>query len=135
TLPMYITHFLIGVLFLNLYVSTFWGKIKMSYFWDIVGLFAIIAYLGIDLGNNRAVAALLLDGVILLIFISAFKGVLLNKLFTTPALVIFGGMCYSIYLMHYATFFGLSKIQAYFTLPNNLSNYIFHFIISFLCMF
>src|SRR5690606_36758895 len=59
SLPMYISHFLIGVIFLNIYVSTFWKKINVSYFWDIIGVLAIIVYVGVDLGNNRAVAALL----------------------------------------------------------------------------
>lgn len=36
------------------------------------------------------------------LFITIFKGSILNKIFTNKYIVIVGGMCYSIYLVHYA---------------------------------
>jgi peptidoglycan/LPS O-acetylase OafA/YrhL len=40
-----------------------------------------------------------------LLFLGAFRGRTLNALFTNPWIVTVGGMCYSIYLLHYAVIF------------------------------
>jgi len=40
-----------------------------------------------------------------LLFLGAFRGSLLNRAFTNPWIVTVGGMCYSIYLLHYAVIF------------------------------
>lgn len=50
---------------------------------------------------------------ILLIFIGAFKGIILNKFFTKKEVVVVGGMCYSIYLLHYGLLFFLMKFTGY----------------------
>jgi peptidoglycan/LPS O-acetylase OafA/YrhL len=44
--------------------------------------------------------------------IAVFKGTFMNWFFTRPLVYIIGGMCYSIYLLHYAFFHLLVKYTA-----------------------
>jgi len=135
SLPVFCSHFLIGLLFLNLYTSSFWTKFKNSYIWDFFGIVAILTFVGGHFGESRLLETFVLDALILLIFVSVFKGVILNRLFSLKAVVIFGGMCYSIYLLHYPIFFGVSKISKYVVLKDNSLNYIFQFALAFGIMF
>ena len=135
SLPVFCSHFVVGLLFLNLYTSSFWERIKSSYGWDIIGVFSILIFVGGHFGDSRPLETLILDVLILLIFVSVFKGRTLNKIFNLQTIVIFGGMCYSIYLLHYPVFFGVSKIGKYFLFQDNLLNYIFQFSLGFGIMF
>lgn len=131
SLPVFCSHFLVGLLFLNLYVSPFWERIKSSYTWDALGFISILIFIGCSLEAGRIVETIVLDLLIFIIFISVFKGVVLNKLFKLKPVVIFGGMCYSIYLLHYPIFFGVSKIGKYVLIQDNFLNYVFQFSLAF----
>ena len=47
---------------------------------------------------------LLFNICVLFLMLATFKGTLLNWFFTRPIVYIIGGICYSIYLLHYAFF-------------------------------
>ncbi|NQD70236.1 acyltransferase [Sphingobacterium shayense] len=134
SLLVFCSHFLVGLLFLNLYVSQFWLKVKPSYIWDCIGVLAILVFLIGDFGTSRLVEALVVDALILLILFSAFKGVFLNRLFRLQSIVIFGGMCYSIYLLHYSIIYGVSIVTKHFLIQNNLINYFVQFLLAFGCI-
>lgn len=134
SLPVFCSHFLVGLLFLNLYKSSLWERTKDSYVWDVIGVVSILLFIGGHFGG-RPLEALILDILILLIFVSVFKGRALNKIFNLQPIVIFGGMCYSIYLLHYPIFFGVSKISKYLLVQDSLLNYIVQFVLSFVIMF
>jgi peptidoglycan/LPS O-acetylase OafA/YrhL len=78
-----------------------WFKVRL-WFYDIVGLIATFGlfyfykpqhYIGNQVFFNISIA---------LVMITAFKGNIFNWFYTRPLIYIIGGMCYSIYLIHYA---------------------------------
>jgi peptidoglycan/LPS O-acetylase OafA/YrhL len=50
---------------------------------------------------NVPLAWILLPSLSLILYVSAFRSVIFQKFFTSPAIVTIGGMCYTIYLVHY----------------------------------
>lgn len=48
---------------------------------------------------------------VLALFVGVFKGTVSNWLFTRPIIYLIGGMCYTIYLLHYALFHVLVKFS------------------------
>jgi peptidoglycan/LPS O-acetylase OafA/YrhL len=50
---------------------------------------------------NAKMTWILLPFITLSLYVSAFRSILFRRLFTLPVLVIIGGMCYTIYLVHY----------------------------------
>jgi peptidoglycan/LPS O-acetylase OafA/YrhL len=109
SLVAYLSIFITGILFADWYLSnkkSFSGKKYLLL--DITGiaaLFCIITLSGFaDMGYR-----LLLFACYGILFISIFKGTLLNKLLTKKWIIIIGGMCYSIYLMHYAVIYFITQ--------------------------
>ncbi len=98
----YLPFFMLGVLFAEYYLSKINGNgIKKTFTWDIIG---IIATLGLFIFHERPnnLFNLLQLSMLFLVFISAFKGKGLNWFYTRKFIYITGGMCYTIYLIHYA---------------------------------
>jgi peptidoglycan/LPS O-acetylase OafA/YrhL len=88
-------------LFADLYLNYFQKDLNSkSYIWDIIGVTATFSVFWLDPQNVRIFP---LGSVIclLLIFISTFKGKILNFFYTRKFIYITGGMCYTIYLIHY----------------------------------
>lgn len=127
SLPVYIHHFLVGILMALFYNSPFWTRIKeKSYTWDLVCICSLILCFSLDLSDKDIMNQYLLDASIFLIMISAFKGYIFNLFFSHRIVTVIGGMCYSIYLIHYAVIFGVMKIFARYTFDNALVDYGFH---------
>jgi peptidoglycan/LPS O-acetylase OafA/YrhL len=112
----YFTNFCMGILFAFLFVTDKrnWLKSK-SYLFDILGgvcvFFIFYFYKPQHVWYNNVLFNVSVFG----LMVSAFKGKLFNYFYTRPWVYIIGGMCYSIYLLHYAFFHFLipytSKVQ------------------------
>ena len=74
---------------------------QKNFWWDAIGIIAMTSLL---IWNEPFFIEhdLIFGLALLLAFVSVFKGQLLNRFYTHPAIVIIGGMCYTIYLLHYA---------------------------------
>jgi len=102
-------YFLLGLLLADFYILEWKGKPAKTFIWDAIGLtaWATIPFLLADwrayegtmdwLGRSRN---FLLPGVLLLAYVAAFRGRVVNKFFSFSWIAAFGGMCYSIYLYH-----------------------------------
>lgn len=102
SLFMHLHQFLIGFLFADIFLTSWKETLKhKSFLFDIIGLIA----LGLLFVYNvpfDAGADIIFAGCVFISFVALFKGRLINSFFTNPWVVIIGGMCYSIYLLHYA---------------------------------
>jgi peptidoglycan/LPS O-acetylase OafA/YrhL len=98
----YIINFSMGIIVCWTYL-TFpkWFKGRLG-FYDIIGLIGTLGlfyfykpqhYIGSQIYFNISIAV---------VMITAFKGNMLNWFYTRPLVYMIGGMCYSIYLIHYA---------------------------------
>lgn len=125
SLFMHLHQFLIGFLFADLFLTDWKETLKQKSFgFDIAGIVALSLLFVFNLPYN--LYADLLFGICLFIsFIALFKGKLINAFFTNTWIVIIGGMCYSIYLLHYALIALLTKFSI--TLFNSEWGYVVNY--------
>lgn len=100
SLAVYLYLFLLGFLVADLYLVDWARGIRRSLLFDgvaLLGLAGLFAYRIHPSVFENVLFALSLFAV----FVSAFRGKLTNRLFTNRAVVVIGGMCYTIYLLHY----------------------------------
>lgn len=102
SLLMHLHQFLTGLLFADFFLTSWRESLKeRSYVYDVVGLAALALLLVFNSPFNFA-DDLIFSVCLFLSFVSLFKGKLINSFFTNRWIVVTGGMCYSIYLLHYA---------------------------------
>jgi peptidoglycan/LPS O-acetylase OafA/YrhL len=110
----YLSNFLTGVIFAWLYLSKPPFLQKKSYYWDILGLIAVTAQFFYYKPQYLHHNVILFNAGVLLMMVATFKGKIFNSFFTMPAIFVTGGMCYSIYLLHYAFLHLLVKYSVHF---------------------
>lgn len=112
----YFGNFAIGGVFSYLYLTrSEWFNKKKNFFYDIVGALSILMMFIYYKPQTVWLNHIMLNFGILGLFISVFKGYLFNRLFTFPPVYLIGGMCYSIYLLHYAFFYLVVPFTLKFT--------------------
>jgi len=91
----YCAFFLAGFLLCDLYLTR--GEWRRSFVWDALAicLWPIVWIIGRILGHVD------LPFLIVVLYLSAFRGRICSALFSRPAITGIGGMCYSIYLFHF----------------------------------
>lgn len=131
TIPVYMSHFLIGVLMASIYTGSIWLKInKGRIIFDLVGILALIGLFYFLPNKANLITYFMFDLCVLLVMIGSFKGRILNIIFSNQVLTTIGGMCYSIYLLHYAVMYGLMKFTRHIVFPIPVVNYLFHMLLS-----
>ncbi len=118
----FLPYFLIGFIVAYIYVTNITFLNKRSFLYDFIGFASFYLLFYFIWGPNQLYFCI----TSLVVFISIFKGKILNSIFTNRYIYIIGGMCYSIYLIHYPTFHLLGNIIPSFTI---FENYMFNFII------
>lgn len=133
SLFMHLHQFLIGFLFADLFLTDWKETLKQkSFVFDVAGIAALSLLFVFNVPFNPY--ADLLFGICLFIsFVALFKGKLINAFFTNTWIVIIGGMCYSIYLLHYALIALLAKFSI--TLVNPEWGYVANYGIQALIIF
>jgi len=107
TILVFFINFLVGIFVAHLYLMFKPFFDRKSIFWDLIHLLSIFVMFYFYKPQAEILNIILLNFGIFLFFISVFKSVIFNWFYTQPLIYIIGGMCYSIYLLHYA-FFHLS---------------------------
>ncbi|MFZ5973680.1 MAG: acyltransferase family protein [Bacteroidota bacterium] len=104
SLVMHLHQFLVGFLMAEIYLVDWEGKKPLtSYAWDVLGILSTISLLVFNDVYN-IFDDLIFCFSLLLTFVSVFRGTLLNKFYSNPLVVVIGGMCYSLYLLHYGAY-------------------------------
>ncbi len=116
TILAYFANFSIGILFAFLFVLDKHNWLKMkSYLYDLVGFVSVFLIFYFYKPQHIWYNNVIFNLAVFAMMIATFKGKLFNFFYTRPWVYIIGGMCYSIYLLHYAFFHFLvpytSKIQ------------------------
>jgi peptidoglycan/LPS O-acetylase OafA/YrhL len=98
----YFVNFAVGIIVCWAYLTfSNWFKVRLWVF-DIIGLIATFGLFYFYKPQHYVGNQILFNISIALVMITAFKGHILNWFYTRPLIYIIGGMCYSIYLIHYA---------------------------------
>jgi peptidoglycan/LPS O-acetylase OafA/YrhL len=101
----YFLNFSVGMFFAAIYLrnKTYFESSKKLLF-DLLGLLSIIGMFVFYKPQADFINMIIFNTSIFLFFLSAFLGKFFNKFFTKKWVYTIGGMCYSIYLLHYAFF-------------------------------
>jgi peptidoglycan/LPS O-acetylase OafA/YrhL len=95
----YLQFFLIGFAIADIYLTDWKDAPARTFYWDAV---ALVGWpLLLIMLRSAVMTHWLFPFVILLLYCAAFRGLLSNFLFTRSWITAIGGMCYSIYLIHY----------------------------------
>jgi len=95
----YLQFFLIGFLLADIFVVDWRENPSRNFYWDLVGL-AAWPLLFLILHDPR-LNHWLFPGMVFILYVAAFRGWILNRIFVNRWITAIGGMCYSIYLIHY----------------------------------
>lgn len=101
--------FLMGLLLADFYIVD-GDRIRPSLLWDVAGLAGLVLTFG--LAQNFTNTHIYMPWVMALLFLAALRGVVLRRFFANVWVATIGGMCYSIYLMHFqmiAVFFKITR--------------------------
>lgn len=91
-------HFLTGLVMADVFVHIWKEAPARHLAWDAAALVSLPSLFLIQLSPGTYH---LLPGISALLFTSAFRGPVTNRLLSMPLVVVTGGMCYSIYLYHF----------------------------------
>jgi len=107
TILYYLQYFLMGLLVADIFVLDI-ERMKSSWIWDLMGVAALGA---IFWPAHTAVLPQALMPIPLgVLFIAAMRSYGLRRIFANEWIAVTGGMCYSIYLLHYGLIFMLYKV-------------------------
>ena len=98
----YLSNFMVGIFFAGWYLLKPEFFSKKSVIWDLLGVVAVFIQFYFYKPQHHIWNNFFFNLGILGLIISVFKGRYFNYFFTRPWVYIIGGMCYSIYLLHYA---------------------------------
>ena len=103
----FFVNFGMGILFCWIFLKYHVWFNKSTYLYDVVFFISFLGLFYFYKPQYLLFGQLIFNMFILMLMISVFKGKLVNWFYTRSWVYIIGGMCYSIYLIHYA-FFHLS---------------------------
>ncbi len=104
----YVQFFLVGFLLADVFLES-WGEApRRNQGWDVVALAAWP--LLFVLLHSRVLTLWLFPGWIFLLYCAAFRGRLANRFFSNRWITAIGGMCYSIYLLHYEVISAVGRV-------------------------
>jgi peptidoglycan/LPS O-acetylase OafA/YrhL len=95
----YLQFFLIGFLIADVFLSSWKSSPRRTFYWDLIAL-AGWPLLFVAL-QSKTLTHWLFPALVFTLYCAAFRGRWINQLFCNPWITAVGGMCYSIYLIHY----------------------------------
>ncbi|WP_455671797.1 acyltransferase family protein [Phocaeicola sp.] len=99
-------YFLIGFIIAEIYIQRKSFLEKQLFIWDFIGISCFYLLFRYAWANNQLYFCIAL----LVLFISIFKGHILHWFCSQKIIYVIGGMCYTIYLLHYPLFHLTGKI-------------------------
>ena len=110
----YAQYFIAGLLLADIFVLDL-EKMRSSWLWDVAGVAGLVFLYGAEHDSHAVHVAL--PFVIGLVCLAAMRSFLLREFVANPWVAVIGGMCYSIYLMHFALMAVIFKITRYVIVP------------------
>ena len=102
----YFINFGTGIIFAFFYMyNTSFLKRSTHFLYDIVCVISLFGLFWFYKPQSYWLNNILFNLSVLFLFLGVFKGTIFNWLFTRKIIYLIGGMCYSIYLLHYAILF------------------------------
>jgi peptidoglycan/LPS O-acetylase OafA/YrhL len=107
TILSFFGNFGVGILFCFTYLKyTTYFMGKKRFLFDVIGIISVVGLFYFYKPQGDWINMLMFNTAIFGLFFSIFKGKVFNWFFTLQWVYVIGGMCYSIYLLHYALLHG-----------------------------
>jgi peptidoglycan/LPS O-acetylase OafA/YrhL len=100
TIIHYLQYFLAGFLLADVYLCEWGEKAGHDWKWDIAAIAAVLPFLH-SISDRAGIMRMLIPVMLFVFCFAVFRGVVLRAVLTRPLVVTIGGMCYSLYLIHY----------------------------------
>jgi peptidoglycan/LPS O-acetylase OafA/YrhL len=110
SLPHYLQFFLLGFLIADLYLVSWQLPSRRDHLWDVVGILAWVGLIAVWMLVPTPSALFLV--LAFLVFCATFRGRRVRAAFCNAWIATIGGMCYSIYLLHYPLISALGRRTA-----------------------
>jgi len=95
----YLQFFLIGFLIADVFLTNLKNSPRRTFYWDLIAVAGWpVLFLALQ---SKVLTHWLFPALVFTLYCAAFRGRWINRLFCTPWITAVGGMCYSIYLIHY----------------------------------
>ncbi|WP_316788102.1 acyltransferase [Pedobacter frigoris] len=92
-------YFLIGFFLADIYLCD-WGQISKSRFYDLIAILSFVGLIYSWSWNYEISSRFLVVVCLFVFFFAVFKGDYVNRFITNRWVMVTGGMCYTIYLVH-----------------------------------
>jgi peptidoglycan/LPS O-acetylase OafA/YrhL len=112
----YFSNFLMGILFAWYYLQNRLFFTSKHFGWDVLGIGSVFLLFFVYKPQNDFLLNSWFNIAILGFFVAAFKGRMFNRFFSWTPVYLIGGMCYTIYLLHYAFFHLIIKFTGNWSL-------------------
>jgi len=114
TLAGQVRWFLIGFLLADVYLTEWRGAPGTTVAWDVAGVIAWLSWPFIL--PNPILSEWLMPAALLVAYMAAFRGRLLNRFFANPWIAVVGGMCFTIFMYHVTMIWSIRRfLSAYVT--------------------
>jgi peptidoglycan/LPS O-acetylase OafA/YrhL len=114
----YLSNFLLGLVIAFLFLKTKLFNGEKHYLFDILGLLGTLGLFYFYKPQVLWTNNLFFNLSALMLFIGTFRGKIHNWFYTLKPIYIIGGMCYTIYLLHFAFFHFLIRMTSGISLGN-----------------
>ena len=123
----HLQYFLAGLLLADILVLDL-ERMRSRWIWDVAG-FAALAFI-FEVGHEVYAAHILLPFAIGVLCLAAMRGPVLHRIFANSWIAVTGGMCYSIYLMHFMLMAAIFKESRRLIVPHFdfFANYLIQFV-------
>ncbi|MBV5329883.1 MAG: acyltransferase [Chlorobium sp.] len=101
-------YFFTGFLLLDVYLNEWQQNPNKNSVWDVISVVAWISIVVILYMGTTAKVLIVIP--MFIAYCAAFKGTLSNRFFCQPPIYTIGGMCYTIYLYHYAIISAFGRV-------------------------
>jgi peptidoglycan/LPS O-acetylase OafA/YrhL len=105
----YFHYFLAGLLFVDLYLDEDLAPVHRTYAWDLLLLVATLSTVAVY--GHPMLATLVIPISLTMAFAAAFLGRITSAFLRLPWIATIGGMCYSIYLLHYGLLRAFARLS------------------------
>ena len=104
----YLQYFLVGFFLVDIFLADWNEAPRKNLYWDLAALICWpLLFLVL---RSPALTHWLFPGMTLALYCAAFRGRFMNRLFVNPWITAIGGMCYSIYLLHYEVISAVGRV-------------------------
>jgi peptidoglycan/LPS O-acetylase OafA/YrhL len=118
SLPWHIEFFATGFLLADLYLVTWKEAPRPTLAWDLASILGWPVLLAFMINDHPSLSA----PSILLAYVGAFRGRISSWLVSRPLITVVGGMCYSIYLLHFSVISVTGRLAGRFLLGTTFTS-------------